>query len=86
MSLYNYTFMGEVKEEFDIQDYTPLLGDIGNTVADFTIYTLPGSTFFYLHQEATNKLFQFYAIDPRKLNSREEYENVIKAYFLVDFL
>lgn len=79
MSTSDYTFTGQV-ENFDINDYIAHLGWRAAKINDLKIYTLPGSSSYYLHDEVIDRLFEFDTVYPEKLHSEQEYECVVKAY------
>ncbi len=81
MSLYGYTFLAEV-EDFDIEDYIAYMDWPSAAGPHIKIYIKEGSLFFYLHDELKDRLFQFSAINPSKLKTKEAFEDVIKAYLL----
>ncbi len=81
MSLYGYRFIKEV-EKFNLDIYIPHLGWIGAKVKTLKIYTRDGSTSFFLHDETREKMYEFSAVDPKRLKDSEEYEKVIRAYLV----
>lgn len=81
MSLYGYTFLAEV-EDFDIEDYIEYMDWPSAAGRHIRIYIKEGSIFFYLHDELKDRLFQFSALDPSKLKTKEASEDVVKTYLL----
>jgi hypothetical protein len=81
MSLYGYTFIKEI-EKFNIDSYVPHLGWLKPRIMTLKIYSRSGSLSFYLHDEITDRLFEFSADDPKKLKSSEEYEKVVRVYLV----
>jgi len=81
MSLYGYTFLAEV-EDFDIEDYIEYMDWLSAAGRHIRIYIKEGSISFYLHDELKDRLFQFSALDPSKLKTKEAFEDVVKTYLL----
>lgn len=79
MELEGYHFIREI-ESFNTDSYIAHLGWVASSITTFKIYSKFGSPFFYLHDEVQDRLFEFSAEDPKKLKSKEEYDNVVRAY------
>ena len=74
-----YTFTREI-ENFRLDDYNAHLGWISPEITTIKIYSRPKHSFFYLHDEVQDRLFEFSADEPKKLKSAEEYNKVVEAY------
>lgn len=81
MTLYGYTFIKEV-ENFNLDIFIPHLGWIGAKITQFKIYTRYGTLSYYLHDERLGKMYEFMARPGRRVDNKEEYENVAKAYLM----
>jgi hypothetical protein len=76
--MHEYKFLGEITD-FDLKHYVGLIGWIGDKPQK--IYTTEDRKSFFLHDELTDRLFQFEA----ELTSFEgfgQYERVIEAYLV----
>ena len=80
MSSHAYEFVKEI-QQYDLDSYTAHLGWIAAEITTFKIYTKLGSCYFYLHDETSDRFFEFVALNPNDLKSREQYEKVLMAYF-----
>jgi hypothetical protein len=79
MAASGYTFIREI-ESFDIDDYLAHLGWNSPKINHMKIYTQPGSSLFYLHDEIQDRMYAFEAADPGQLNSMEAFERVVKVF------
>jgi len=80
MFLHGIKFLREVPV-FKIDDYQPHIGWISGKLLSFKIYGRYNGTFFYLHDEALDKLFEFVTDADTKLNRSEQLDLVIEAYY-----
>lgn len=81
MFLHGCKFLREVPV-FKIHDYTAHMGWISGSPTGFKIYSRYGFTFYYLHDEHLDKLFEFVTDTSTKLNRSEQLNLVIEAYYL----
>lgn len=81
MSLYGYTFLQEVTD-FNIDSYVQHLAWVDAKPATLKIYSKDRSLSYFLHDEISNRLFEFYATPGKKLNNEQEHENVLRTYMV----
>ncbi len=81
MFLHGFKFLREVPV-FNTDDYTAHMGWISGTPTGFKIYSQYGFTFYYLHDEHLDKLYEFVTNADTKLNRSEQLDLVIEAYYL----
>lgn len=81
MALYGYTFLKEV-EKFNIDTYIPHLVWVEARPATLKIYTRIRSISYFLHDEVSDRLYEFSVTPGKKLNNEKEFQNVLKAFMV----
>lgn len=71
-----FQFLTEVKN-FDLEEYEPRLGWIGDRMRPYKIYSYNGEPVLYLHDEKLDRLFTFLCYIPMKL---VKLDDVIESY------
>lgn len=75
----SYHLIREIND-FDLLDFDAHLGWISSELLSKRIYTRQSSKHFFLHDENSNRLFEFTAARPESLNSTEKYWEVIHYF------
>ncbi|QRQ99737.1 hypothetical protein [Dyadobacter sandarakinus] len=60
--------------------YVPHMGWIAGSISTIKIYSKYRGVFYYLHDEVHDKLFEFATKVGGRINSKEDYNAVIRAY------
>jgi len=80
MFLHGFKFLREIPV-FNTDDYQPHIGWISGKPLHFKVYSRHNATFFYLHDESLNRLFEIVTDSETKLNRSEKMDQVIEAYY-----